>query len=114
MSFRWTAFVAVASSLASLAFGQELRTLTLEAAFTRTLEKHPELARFDYLRDGARAELEAQSMRAPIRLDFELENAPRTNQDSSLDTAEATLSLAGVFERGGKRDARRSIATAAL
>ena len=49
----------------------------------------------------------------PLRLEFELENAPRSDQDSSFDSAEATLSLASVIERGGKREARRAVADAA-
>lgn len=113
MSFRWAA-LAAASTLSGLAFGQQPRTITLEAAFTRTLEKHPELARFTFLREGAHAELDAQSRGAPLRVEAELENAPRSNQESSFSTAELTLSLASVFERGGKRGARREIADAAL
>jgi cobalt-zinc-cadmium efflux system outer membrane protein len=86
--------------------------LTLEAAFSRTLEKHPDLLRFDYLRDGALAAVEGEAQRPPLRLEFELENAPRSDRDSSFDSAEGTLSLASVFELGGKRDARVAVANA--
>jgi cobalt-zinc-cadmium efflux system outer membrane protein len=114
MSFRWAAYIAAAYLCCGFAFAQEPRTLTLSAAFQRALDKHPEMARFGYLRDGAQATLDAESQRVPLRLEVELENAPRSGQESAFDTAEATLSLASVFERGGKRQARIDVATAQL
>jgi outer membrane protein, heavy metal efflux system len=114
MSLRWAAFVATVSLSSGIASAQDSGTLTLEAAFARTLEKHPELARFQYLREGARAAIEGESQRPPLRVELELENAPRSGQDSPFDSAEATLSLASLFERGGKRAARVAIADAQL
>jgi len=58
--------------------------------------------------------VEADSLAPALRLALDLENAPRSNQDSVFDTAEGTLSLASVIERGGKRDARRELAEARL
>jgi len=112
MSLRWTAFIAAVGWSCGLASAQEPRVLTLDAAFARTLERHPEFARFNHLREVARAAVEADGQRPPMRLEFELENAPRSDQDSSFDTAEATLSLASVIELGGKRDARVAVAEA--
>ena len=66
------------------------------------------------MREGARAALDAESQGPPLRLELELENAPRSDQDSSFDSAETTLSLASVFERGGKREARAAAAGAQL
>jgi outer membrane protein, heavy metal efflux system len=114
MPFRWAAIIAAMTLPCGLASAQGPRVLTLDTAFSRTLENHPDLARFRYLREGASAELEAGAMRAPLRLEFELENAPRTEQSSAFDTAEATLSLASVIERGGKREARAAVADAQL
>ena len=114
MSARKAAIAAVASLLVGHASAQEPRVITLETAFARTLESHPALARYSHLRDSAVASVDAERMRPPLRLDFELENAPRSDQDSSFDTAEATLSLASVFERGDKREARIAVATAGL
>ena len=90
------------------------RTLTLDGAFARALERHPDLRRFAHLRDGAAAALTAQGQRPPLRVELELENAPRSGRDSSFDSAEATLSLASVFERGSKRAARLAVADAQL
>jgi len=114
MSIRFAASLAVVAFWCGPVPAQQARVLTLDAAFTRALEKHPELTRFDHLREGARAALEAESRRPPLRVEFELENAPRTRQDSSLDSAEGTLSLASVFERGAKREARIAVADAQL
>ncbi|MET0986329.1 MAG: TolC family protein, partial [Steroidobacteraceae bacterium] len=51
---------------------------------------------------------------APTRVNVEIENAPRSGQNSAFDSTEATLSLASVFERGGKRAARIAVADAKL
>lgn len=114
MSSRCAAIFVAVSFFCGLASAQQSRVLTLEAAFARVLEKHPDLARFAHLREGASAMREAEGQRPPLRLDLELENAPRTGQDSSFDSAEATLSLASVFERGNKREARVAVADAQL
>jgi cobalt-zinc-cadmium efflux system outer membrane protein len=114
MSFRWAAYVAAAYLYCGFAFAQQPRTLTLSAALQRALDEHPEMARVGYSREGAQATLDAESQRAPVRLEVELENAPRSGQESAFDRAEATLSLASVFERGGKRQARIDVATAQL
>jgi len=100
MSFRWAAFIAAVSWSWGLATAQAPRVLTLDVAFSRALEKHPELARFNHLREVARATVDADGQRAPLRLEFELET----------DTPEATLSLASIIELGGKRDARVAVA----
>jgi outer membrane protein, heavy metal efflux system len=112
MSFPWAASAAVVSLFCGAAQSQTSRTLTLESAFQRVLEKHPALARFEPLRESAAAAVESEQLRAPLRVEFELENAPRTDQRSAFDSAEATLSLASIFERGGKREARVAIADA--
>jgi cobalt-zinc-cadmium efflux system outer membrane protein len=112
MSFPRTALAAVVLVFCGAAQAQTPRTLTLDSAFERVIEKHPDLARFKHLREGAEAVVDIEALRAPLRMDVELENAPRSNRDSLFDSAEATLSLASVLERGGKREARVAIAGA--
>ncbi len=73
MSFRWAAFIAAVCWSCGLASAQEPRVLTLDTAFTRTLEKHPELARFSHLREAAQASHDAETQGPPIRVEFELE-----------------------------------------
>jgi cobalt-zinc-cadmium efflux system outer membrane protein len=114
MSFRWVAFTAAVILFCEFASAQAPRVLSLDSAFARALEKNPELARLDSVREGARATRDAESQSPPLRLELELENAPRSDQDSSFDSAETTLSLASVFERGGKREARAAAAGAQL
>jgi outer membrane protein, heavy metal efflux system len=113
MSNRWAALLAVVAVSCGTASARSPKPLTLQAAFERTLEKHPDLARSSFSREAARAAVDAAAQSSPLRLGLEIENAPRSGQESSLDSAEATLSLASVFERGGKRDARRAVADAA-
>jgi len=108
MSFRCAALLAALFPCCASAWAQS-GTLTLDAAFARALENHPQLARFEPLRAAAGAHVETESQGAPLRLGLEIENAPRTGQ---VESAETTLSLASVIERGGKRDARRALAEA--
>lgn len=112
MRFPWAALAAVVLVFCVAAQAQTPRTLTLDAAFERTIETHPALARFKHLRDSADAAVELEGLQAPLRVDVEIENAPRSNRDSSFDSAEATLSLASILERGGKREARVALAGA--
>lgn len=112
MFLRRMAFVAVASISSACALAQAPRVLTLETAFARTLEKHPELARFGHMREVAQASKDLEAQRPPLRLGLDLENAPRSGQDSTFDSAETTLSLASMFELGDKRDARVAVADA--
>jgi outer membrane protein, heavy metal efflux system len=114
MSFRWAAFVAAVCLWCGPAPAQQPRVLTLESAFDRVLGEHPELARFRHLREGALAAADAERQGPPLRLELELENAPRSDQESAFDSAETTLSLASAFERGGKRAARVAVADAQL
>ncbi|KAF1684970.1 cation transporter [Pseudoxanthomonas broegbernensis] len=84
--------------------------LTLDDAFARVARTHPDLRLFGPRSDVLLAELEQASLRPAMRADLELENAPGSGALHGFDGAELTLSLAGVFERGGKLDARRTLA----
>lgn len=88
--------------------------LTLDAALKRVIDTHPTLRAFP-LR-GAALETEAQvaELSPEKTLTFTIENALGSGPVRGLDIAESTLTLAGVLERGGKREARRAIATARL
>jgi cobalt-zinc-cadmium efflux system outer membrane protein len=114
MPVRFAAYTAILLSCCSPAWARSHGTLTLDVAFQRALEHHPELARFAPLSDAASAQLEAESQRAPLRMGLELENAPRSDQATAFATAEVTLSLASVIETGGKRAARRAVGQARL
>lgn len=106
MSFRRAAIFAAILSCTGFAWAQSPRTLTLQSAFERTLEKHPELGVVAFRREAAEAEVDAAGFGPAPRLDLEVENIG--------ESPEATLSLASTFERGGKRGARLAVATAGL
>ncbi len=114
MRLRWAAFAAAFCLLCAPLSAQEARTLTLGEAFTRLLARHPDLARFQYSREGAQADLDEATQRPPLRVGLESENWPGTHAQAGTDEAQVTLSLASVLERGAKRDARRAVADAQM
>lgn len=84
--------------------------LTLDDAFQRVANTHPNLRLFGNRRDVLEAELDRASLRPALVAGASVENAFGTGEASGLDGAEITLSLASVLERGGKLDARRTLA----
>ncbi len=103
---------AIASCLPAPARSRELPrgTLTLDDAFARVAQVHPDLRLFGPKHDVLLAERDAAALRPPLRAGLDLENALGSGEAGGFDRAELTLSLAGVFERGGKLDARRTLA----
>jgi len=83
------------------------QALTLHDAFARVAGAHPELRLFDGQRAVFDAEREVAALRPPLEAGIEIENLGLDAPTRTLDT---TLTLAGVFERGGKPDARRALA----
>lgn len=88
--------------------------LTLDDAFARVAASHPDL-RLPGLRGQAlSAERDGASQTPALRAGVELENVSGSGAYSGLDSAELTLNLASVLERGGKREARRALAQARI
>ncbi|MDN5782659.1 MAG: TolC family protein, partial [Luteimonas sp.] len=85
-------------------------TLTLDDAFARVAHFHPDLRMFGARSDALFAEREAAGLGPPLRAGMEVENVLGSGDASGFGQAELTLTLAGVFERGGKLDARRTLA----
>jgi cobalt-zinc-cadmium efflux system outer membrane protein len=83
--------------------------LSLDDAFRRVEQVHPDLRLMGARRGVLNAELDRASYRAPLVVGAEVENALGTGEASGLQDAELTLTLASVLERGGKLDARRAI-----
>lgn len=88
--------------------------LTLDDAIARVAQYHPDLRLADAQRPVWEARLDAAGLPPPLTLGVELENALGTGDSRGFDAAEATVTLAGVLERGGKLDARRAVAQANL
>jgi len=88
--------------------------LTLAEAMARVALQHPELRLADAQRPLWEARRDAATLRPPLTVGAELENALGSGSARGFDAAELTVSLAGVLERGGKLDARRLVAQANL
>ncbi len=89
---------------------QAADTLTLEAAFVRVAERHPELRLLGARAEQLSAERDQAALRPGYRAGIEVENFLGTGDTQGVDRAELTLTLASVLERGGKFDARRLVA----
>jgi cobalt-zinc-cadmium efflux system outer membrane protein len=85
------------------------KLMTLDDAFARVAQTHPELRLVDARATVLAAERDQAVQRPPWTLGAEVENALGTGAARGLDS-ELTLSLSSVLERGGKLDARRTLA----
>jgi len=103
------ALAAVAVCLGAQAPVHATEPVTVNDAFKRVIDTHPELAvlRFSEVALGADADRAAQA--PPLRLDASVENALGTGAASGLGGIELTVSLASVIERGDKRAARMAL-----
>ena len=86
-------------------------TLTLSEAIDRTLASHPDLKLFTATEIELQSAVDVASQKPAIAAGLEVENLGATGVVSGAKATETTLTLASVLERGGKRDARRAIAT---
>lgn len=88
--------------------------LTLDDAFARVQQAHPDLRLAAGQRDVLTAELDRASFKPPLVVGASAENVLGTDEASGLSGAELTLTLASVLERGGKLDARRALVQSRL
>ena len=109
MPVRLAAFAAGLMLLA-VASGAAAQPFTLADAHERVAQSHPDLRLFVPRREGLDAEARAAALRPALELQAELENVLGSGPLQGVDSAELTLSLAGLLERGGKREARRALA----
>lgn len=104
-------FVCVACYSGSLiAASATERSITLESAFARTLERHPDGRRLPFERDSRRAESDQAALKPALVGGVSIENAFGSGANSGLRAAELSLSLSSVLERGDKRLARMAVA----
>ena len=99
-----------ASAPAIAADPVSLQPVSLDDAFRRVIETHPELESYRFAEVARRAEADLARQAPPLRLAVDAENLLGTGGASSFQSAELTLSLASVIERGDKRDARFAVA----
>ncbi|SHF09743.1 TolC family protein [Thermomonas hydrothermalis] len=110
---RSSRFAATAACVAAMLFclsAAAADRLTLDDAFRRVEQTHPELRLFGGRRDVLTTELERAAFKPPLVVGIEAQNVLGTGEASGLQGADITLSLASVLERGGKLDARRALA----
>lgn len=84
--------------------------LTLDDAFARVATQHPDLALVTARGEVLDAERDLAELRPQLVAGVQLENALGTDAYSGFDSIETTFTLASVLERGGKLDARRTLA----
>lgn len=110
MSFRFAAFAALIVGMVAVFPASTAERISLDDAFKRVASSHPELRLFGPQRDVLLAERDRASLRPGLSARASVENAFGTGVASGVQGAEFTLSLTSVLERGGKLDARRTLA----
>jgi len=109
MWLRLAAIAVFAIVSCAQAYAQSREVLTLDDAFARVARSHPDLRLAESQRGLLAAESERAALRPPQVLGFGVENALGSGETGGFDSAEISLTLASVLERGGKLDARRAL-----
>lgn len=91
----------------------ELAALDFQTAMARTLENNPALVAFGYQVRAQQGQVQQAGLRPNPELDVFVENILGSNAFEGIDSAETTLSLAWVLERG-KRERRVDAARAGV
>lgn len=110
MHMRIAAFAACLAAFLACTPAMAADRLTLYDAIRRVEQAHPDLRLIGARRDVLAAGLDQASLRPPLVLGATVENVMGTGDRRFLDSAEATVTLGSVFERGGKLEARRTLA----
>lgn len=110
MWLRLAALAALASASCTNVRAQAAGPFTLDDAFARVAGTHPELRLFEARDDALRAERDAAAQRPALVGGIAIENVLGSGEVRGMHAAETSLTLASVLERGGKLDARRTLA----
>lgn len=109
----WAAMLCVAAWPPG-ASARDSAPLTLEQAFTLTLERHPALERLPLARVARAAARDEAAQKPPLTAGATLENVLGSGDTAGFGAAELSLSLSSVIERGDKREARVAVAQGRL
>ncbi|MGS1077122.1 TolC family protein [Pseudoxanthomonas beigongshangi] len=110
MWLRLAALAVFAAVSVAPARAQSPVVMSLDDAFARVARTHPDLRLIDGQQRVLAAEAEVAALRPGLTAGASVENALGTGDVSGFGGAEISLTLAGVLERGGKWDARRTLA----
>jgi cobalt-zinc-cadmium efflux system outer membrane protein len=110
MWLRLAAMAALSVVLCESALAQARNVLTLDDAFARVADSHPDLRLIGSRQDVLSAERDRAAQGPALVAGASVENAFGTGEARALEQAELSLTLASVLERGGKLDARRTLA----
>ena len=84
--------------------------LTLDDAFDRVIATHPDLEAYRFAEAARLAEADQARQSPPRRVELDAENLLGSGAIAGVRSAELTLSLSSVIERGGKLAARSAVA----
>jgi cobalt-zinc-cadmium efflux system outer membrane protein len=110
MHMRLTALAVWVAVLSAAPAARAADRLTLDDAIARVATNHPGLRLFEMRGAVLTAERDAAAQRPALAAGAQVENAPGTGDYRGAKAAEVSLTLASVLERGGKLDARRTLA----
>lgn len=80
--------------------GGGMRSISLHEAVTKTLTNNPDLRAFDYQIKAQEGRVQQAELAPSPELNFELEDALGTGDHTGLSSAQATISIGWVLERG--------------
>jgi len=110
MCVRLAAMAACVAALCAVNPAAAADALTPDDVFARVAASHPGLRLADARVGLLEAERDRSLQKAALQAGAELENFAGSGAVGGLKAAEVTLTLASVLERGGKLDARRTLA----
>ncbi|MBL4851134.1 MAG: TolC family protein [Gammaproteobacteria bacterium] len=90
--------IGVASDLAA-----NKRTISLHEAVIKTIEHNPDLQAFDYRLKVQQGRVQQAGLAPSPELSLQLEDVLGTGNNKGVDSAEATLSIGWILERGVRR-----------
>ncbi len=79
---------------------QDKHTISLHQAVIKTIEHNPDLRAFDYQLEAQQGRVQQAGLAPSPELNFELEDVLGTGKSKGVDSAQATLSIGWVLERG--------------
>ncbi len=91
----------------------DVSTITLDEAIIRSLKSNPELIAFGYQIEAHKGDMLQSGLKPNPELSVLVENAFGTGEFSGIDSAETTLSIAWLLERG-KRQSRIEVSQSGL